>query len=111
MVFDPGGKLWAVLGSPGGSRIILYVVKALVALIDWDMDPAQAAALGTFGSRNGPAEIERNAALDDMAVALSAMGHEVARPSMTSGLHIIRILPDGLMGGADPRREGVASGD
>ncbi len=111
MVFDKGGKLWAVLGSPGGSRIILYVVKALVAMIDWGMDPAQAAALGTFGSRNGPAEIERDAVLDDIARELSNIGHEVARPSMTSGLHIIRILPDGFMGGADPRREGVSSGD
>ena len=43
IVFDEEGKPWAALGSPGGSRIILYVVKALVALIDWKLD-AQAAA-------------------------------------------------------------------
>ena len=30
IVFDEAGKPWAALGSPGGSRIILYVVKALV---------------------------------------------------------------------------------
>ena len=30
IVFDATGKPWAALGSPGGSRIILYVVKALV---------------------------------------------------------------------------------
>ena len=40
------------------------------------------------------------------------MGHEVGEKAMTSGLHIIRIRPDGtLEGGADPRREGVAVGD
>ncbi|MBZ0218441.1 MAG: gamma-glutamyltransferase, partial [Fimbriimonadaceae bacterium] len=111
MVFDSAGKLWAVLGSPGGSRIILYVVKSLVAMIDWGMDPEQAAAFGAFGSRNGPAEIERRADLDELAVDLARLGHEIARPSMTSGLHIIRITPDGLQGGADPRREGVAIGD
>jgi gamma-glutamyltranspeptidase/glutathione hydrolase len=39
------------------------------------------------------------------------MGHEVRRADMTSGEHIIAITPDGLEGGADPRREGVALGD
>lgn len=111
MVFNSAGKLWAVVGSPGGSRIILYVIKSLVAMIDWGMDPAQAAAFGTFGSRNGPAEIERRADLDIFALELSVLGHDVARPSMTSGLHIIRVLQDGLQGGADPRREGIALGD
>ena len=47
------GKPWAALGSPGGSRIILYVVKALVALIDWKLDAQAAAALMNFGSRGG----------------------------------------------------------
>ena len=30
---------------------------------------------------------------------------------MTSGEHVIAVTPDGLEGGADPRREGVALGD
>jgi len=111
MVFDKNGQLWAVLGSPGGSRIILYVVKALVAMIDWNMTPDQAAALGTFGSRNGPAELESIPQLDRFASSLAALGHEVARPSMTSGLHIVRVVPNGFQGGADPRREGIVVGD
>src|SRR3977135_461441 len=58
IVFDEQGKPWAVLGSVGGSRIILYVVKALVALIDWQLDAQSAVALMNFGSRGGPFEIE-----------------------------------------------------
>src|SRR5690606_492610 len=42
IVFHPDGSFHAALGSPGGSRIIGYVVQTLVALIDWDM-PMQAA--------------------------------------------------------------------
>jgi gamma-glutamyltranspeptidase/glutathione hydrolase len=58
IVFGADGKPWAALGAPGGSRIILYVVKALVALIDWQLDPQAATALMNFGSRGGPFEIE-----------------------------------------------------
>ena len=58
MVFDAGGKLEAVLGSPGGNYIILYVVKSLIGLIDWQLDAQQAASLLNFGSRGGPFEIE-----------------------------------------------------
>ena len=39
------------------------------------------------------------------------MGHTVRRTDLTSGEHIIAVTPDGLEGGADPRREGVALGD
>jgi gamma-glutamyltranspeptidase/glutathione hydrolase len=53
IVFDDAGKPWAVLGSPGGSRIILYVVKTLVALIDWKLDAQAAVSLMNFGSRGG----------------------------------------------------------
>ena len=58
IVFDAQGNLMAVLGSPGGSRIILYVVKSLVALIDWGMDAQAAADLLNFGSQGRGFEIE-----------------------------------------------------
>ncbi len=58
ILFDEAGRVKAVLGSPGGSRIILYVVKALIALIDWELDAQAAAALVNFGSRGGAFEIE-----------------------------------------------------
>ena len=58
IVFDEEGKPWAALGSPGGPRIILYVVKTLVALIDWKLDAQQAVSLMNFGSRGERFEIE-----------------------------------------------------
>jgi gamma-glutamyltranspeptidase / glutathione hydrolase len=113
LVFDPSGRLMAVVGSPGGSRIILYVVKAIVALIDWEMDAQAAAALLNFGSRGGAFEIESDPALPVEAIAqdLASLGHTIRRDQMTSGIHIVRVRPGGLEGGADPRREGVARGD
>jgi gamma-glutamyltranspeptidase / glutathione hydrolase len=113
IVFDEQGRPWAVLGSPGGSRIILYVVKTLVALIDWKMDAQQAASLMNFGSRGGAFEIEidQRAALWH-ALKMKPYGHTISADLLNSGTHVIAVRKDGrLEGGADPRREGVARGD
>jgi len=111
LVFDGAtGKLDMTVGSPGGSLIIGYVTKALIGLIDWKMDMQQAIDLPNFGSRNGPTEIEKGTAIEQVAPALKAMGHEVRAIDMTSGIQGIRRVPGGLEGGADPRREGVARG-
>jgi gamma-glutamyltranspeptidase/glutathione hydrolase len=43
--------------------------------------------------------------------ALKARGGEVREQALTSGLQAIERTPNGLFGGADPRREGVVMGD
>jgi gamma-glutamyltranspeptidase/glutathione hydrolase len=113
IVFDETGKPWAALGSPGGSRIILYVVKALVGLIDWQLDAQSAVALMNFGSRGGPFEIEiDHASAIWHALKVKPYGHRVSADLLTSGTHAIVIRKDGMLeGGADPRREGVARGE
>ena len=126
IVLDEAGRVTAVLGSPGGSRIILYVLKSLIALIDWEMDAQAAAALENFGGRGGTYELElatpfvlealaRPSALYAAlwrALKLKPYGHRMAFDLMTSGVHVIVRRPDGtLEGGADPRREGAALGD
>ena len=112
IVFDEAGKPWAALGSPGGSRIILYVLKTLVALIDWKLDPQAAVSLMNFGSRGGPFEIEiDHASAVWHALKVKPYGHRVSADLLTSGTHAIVVRKGGLEGGADPRREGVARGD
>jgi len=111
LVFDAFGRLYAVVGSPGGSQIIGYVAKTLVALLDWKMDPQAAVDLGNFGSRNGPTELEKGTEAEGWKAALEAKGHEVRLLEMTSGIQAIVKTPEGFVGGADGRREGVAIGD
>ncbi|WP_425467183.1 gamma-glutamyltransferase [Paracoccus gahaiensis] len=98
-----------VIGSPGGSRIIGYVARAIVAHLDWGMDIQAAVAAPNLVNRFGPMDIEAGlpAALTE---GLAAMGFELNETELTSGLQGIVVTPDGLEGGADPRREGIAIG-
>jgi gamma-glutamyltranspeptidase/glutathione hydrolase len=111
IVFDGAGRAVMVLGSPGGSQIINYVARTLVALIDWKLPPEAAVALPHFGSRNGPTEIEKGSAAEGLRATLMALGHDVTAADMTSGLHVLQRSATGWVGAVDPRREGRAGGD
>jgi gamma-glutamyltranspeptidase/glutathione hydrolase len=111
LVFAPGGRLYAALGSAGGSQIINYVAKALVVMLDWNYGIQDAIAAPNMGSRNGPTELERTSSAEAFADALRALGHPVFVHEMTSGTQGVARRPQGLAGGADPRREGLALGE
>lgn len=105
------GRPVLALGSPGGSQIIGFVVKALVASLDWGMDPAEAAALPNMLNRTGPFELEQGTAAEALAGPLQALGYQTKTTELTSGVQAVAIGPEGLSGGVDPRREGVAIGE
>ena len=111
MVFDSEGNLELVVGSPGGSRIIGYVAQTLVAVLDWGLDIQAAIDLGHVVNRNGATDFEAGTSAILLQPALAARGHQTRRRDLNSGLHGIVVTKDGLFGGADPRREGVARGD
>ncbi len=112
IVFDSGGMPILVAGSPGGSRIICYVAQTLIGVLDWEMSPQQAVSMPHFCNRNGASDLEKNASAPSTDAALQKLGHQTRIRDMNSGLHLIQILPTGqLLGGADPRREGLASGE
>ena len=117
LVFDrKTGELLATVGSPGGSQIIEYVSKSLVAMLDWKLDPQAAISLPNFGSRNGATELEAGLFSPALKQALKDKGHALSEIEMTSGVQAIVRTRDAqgkvtLSGGADPRREGEALGD
>jgi gamma-glutamyltranspeptidase/glutathione hydrolase len=111
IVFDASGNVLAVLGSPGGSQIILYVVKALIAMLDWDKHAQEAADLLNFGSQGFGFEIEIADPAVWTALRLKGFGHRIVPDLMNSGIHIVARRNGRLEGGADMRREGAALGD
>lgn len=111
MVFDKQGRLILVVGSPGGARIIAYVARTLMRVLDGGMDIAAAVAAPHVATTGTAAELEKGTDAEVLAERLARLGHKVAVRELNSGLHGIQITADSLIGGADPRREGVAMGD
>jgi len=108
IIFDPDGNLWSAVGSPGGPAIIGFVVKTVLALIDWEMEMQAAIDLPHVVIPRGKAFLEEGGFDAQIIAALEARGHEITTRSLTSGLHGFKVNADGTLdGGADPRREGT----
>jgi gamma-glutamyltranspeptidase / glutathione hydrolase len=111
IVFGPDGKFAIATGSPGGPAIIDFVAQSLIAMIDGGLGPQDAAALPHPLNLNSPTILEKGTTLEALAPQLAAMGHTVVTRDLESGLHIVERVRGGYIGGADPRRDGVALGD
>ena len=131
IVFNPDGEFLFTTGSPGGNSIIAYTAKTIIGIIDWGLTPQEAIELPNLIARRGRVSVEAKGIKDektqeidrgspaeefglpeDIVSSLEKKGHKVRRSKGEfSGLHIIYRDRDGsLRGGADPRREGVATG-
>jgi gamma-glutamyltranspeptidase/glutathione hydrolase len=111
LVFDEGGEVFAVTGSPGGNSIVGYVSKSLVALLDWGMTAQEAADFPNIVARGQTVRVETATPLGkEVAGMLAAQGFKVQEVAgETSGLNLVVAREAGFEGGADPRREGVAA--
>lgn len=101
---------YMAIGSPGGSRIIGYVAKTIIAHTQWDMDIQQAVNQPHLINRFGAFDVEAGTSAVNYQQPLEKMGYKVNVRDLNSGVHAIRITDDGLEGAADPRREGRAIG-
>ncbi len=104
-------KPYLVIGSPGGSRIIGFVAKSIIAYIDWGMNVQEAVSMPHLINRFGTYDLEKNTKAEMMKRPLSIAGFNVKSRGLNSGLHAIAIYENRLEGGADPRREGLAFGN
>lgn len=110
MVFNDKDELVMLIGSPGGSRIINYVAKTMIGVMDWKLDIQAAIDLPHVVNRNGSTDLEAETSAANLKEGLEAKGHKVNVRDLNSGLHGITIHVDGLQGGADPRRVGTSGG-
>jgi gamma-glutamyltranspeptidase/glutathione hydrolase len=112
LVFDDdSGQVLMSLGSPGGALIIHFTAKTLLGLLNGGLNAQSAIDVANFGTLGGPLFLEQNRFPNASIENLKALGHEVIQVPMPSGLQAIVRTPQGWLGGADPRREGVVLGD
>lgn len=111
-VFDENDDLLLVLGSPGGPRIIQYVLKTIIAYLDWNLSLEKSVALPNFIAIKDRIELEKNTKLEKIKLDLIDLGHKVKIRNMTSGINAIAIdkKHNILIGSADFRRNGAAVG-
>lgn len=113
IVLDREGRLVGALGSPGGTSILAYNARALIAVLDWGLPMQTAFDLPNLVARGDGFGADTERFSETLRAGLAARGVTL-RPndSETSGLHggIWRRGPNGWRwdGGADDRREGVA---
>jgi gamma-glutamyltranspeptidase/glutathione hydrolase len=101
------GKLFAVVGSPGGRTIINTVLEVVLNLIDFDMSMQQAVTEPRFHHQWLPdvISVEANGLPPATVKALEAMGHAVKLGGSQGTAHCIMVDPKTGMriAGVDPR--------
>lgn len=110
IVFNDQNEVELVIGSPGGSRIISYVAQTIIGVVDWGLNVQEAINLPKVTNRNDYTALEKDTPVAKRENELKALGHNVRVIDLNSGLHGIQVSQDQLIGGADPRREGIAVG-
>ncbi len=110
IVLDRAGNFVAALGSPGGSAILEYNAKTLVAILAWKLSLKQAVELPNLIARGDTFSGELGRFSPNVIAGLRERGIELkSGRAENSGLHGVMRRADGTYeGAADSRREGVA---
>lgn len=108
IVYDASGKPILALGSAGGKRIIMHVLKTLVGVLDFGLPVQKAIALPNVYFNDEGLLVEQNTALAAMIPALEALGQKVKAADVTSKVNAVQRTADGWTGAADPRSPGIA---
>jgi gamma-glutamyltranspeptidase/glutathione hydrolase len=110
IVFDRDGHFAAATGSAGGPAIIAYVLKTLIATLDWHMTMQAAISLPNLVAHGDHFTAESAKFAPELLNGMLQRGLNPQQGQYEeSGLQGVLVRADGSYeGGADPRREGVA---
>ncbi len=105
------GKLFMVVGAPGGSRITTGVLQVIVDVLDFHMNPQDAVDLPRFHHQWKPDTLYLQKNFDrDVEAKLTAMGYIVKPVDGIARVEAIVVKDGVLEGGTESRLWGKASG-
>ena len=109
LVYAPDGTLRLALGAAGGTTIPAQVLKAIIAVIDWDLPAQDALALPVIFAPGDTVYLEQGSSHEALVPALKALGHaDVQLRAASFKANAIEIVGGTLRGAADPRSDGRA---
>jgi gamma-glutamyltranspeptidase/glutathione hydrolase len=112
IVLDPAGRLFMVVGTPGGPRIITMVYHVIANVLDHGMTLADAVTAPRLHHQALPdtIRVERGGFFRAVLDSLRAMGHAVVEGTPWGDVEAIIRVPQGWQGVSDPRRGGGGAG-
>ena len=111
-IVEQNGKLFMIVGTPGGSTIITSVFQTVLNVIEFDMNMQQAVSAKRFHHQWQPdiISIERDALNDDTKAKLQQKGYKISNTGTIGRVDAILKTPAGYQGGADPRGDDTVMG-
>jgi gamma-glutamyltranspeptidase/glutathione hydrolase len=107
IVYDENGRPILALGSAGGKRIIMHVLKTLVGVLDWGLPAGDAIALPNLYFDGQGLMIEGNAMGLALAPGIAKLG-PARTADVQSKVTAIEFVGGVWTGAADPRSVGTA---
>ena len=107
IIFDKNNNVKMVIGSPGGKSIIMYIIKTIIAVLDWEMGIQEAVNFPNFSISNNTVLIEKKRFSKEFKENLSNLGYIIVEKELNSGLNGFEIKDNVMFGVADKRRNGL----
>jgi len=108
---EKDGRVFLVLGSPGGSRIITAVLETILNIVDYGMAPQEAVGAPRLHHQGLPDEVayERSGLAPETIAELSGIGYKLVEQRPWGAVELIEIANGRLYGVNDPRRPAGAA--
>lgn len=111
-ILEKEGKLYMVVGTPGGSTIITSVFQTILNVVEFDQDMQTAVDAKKFHHQWLPDEVAYEAeAIDSVTLdKLKEKGYKMVPRGPIGRVDAILKIKSGYQGGADPRGDDKAMG-
>jgi gamma-glutamyltranspeptidase/glutathione hydrolase len=111
-IIEKEGKLFMIVGTPGGSTIITSVFQTILNVIEFGQDMQQAVSSKKFHHQWLPDQVdaERDALDPATRLILQQKGYKISDRGPIGRVDAILKTKDGYEGGADPRGDDTTRG-